>query len=199
MKEENIRSLHIPIHYNLSTKEKRLIINTALEAAQAYSILSELAKETGECCHFTLLGELGGMELLENLHFLNKKLIYPIARRACRHLYAERSTGFSYPDGVLGFPVRDNVLKFCGEFVKLALPAETIVCKFNYPYEFAKKYKFNIRDYLFADVLIEDVLNKQSEKYEKISLRMGYSVEEAQSAYPLFELSKREHRLPSLG
>lgn len=198
MKEENIRSLHIPITQNLSTKHKRLLVNTAVQAAQAYSLLSELARERRECCHFTLLGELNGLEVVSHLNLLDKRLIYPVARRACRHLFAQRSSGFSYGDEEIGFPVRDNVLKFQGEFVRLKLPAETIVCRYPFPSQFASRYKFKIHDFLFGDVVIGDFLSQPGASVsESIYLRLGYAVQEINEACPLLKFMKTKRAFPN--
>lgn len=199
MKEENIRSLHIPISQNLSTKHKQLLINTAIQAAQAYSLLSELAKERCECCHFTLLGELNGLDVVSHLNLLDKKLLYPIARRACRHLFAKRSSGVSYGDEEIGFPVRDNVLKFQGDFIKLKLPTEEVFCRYTYPSKFASKYRFNIREFLFGDVVIRNALYRiKTPACDGIYLRLGYAVEEVDEAFPLFKFVKPKMATPNL-
>lgn len=198
MKEENIRSLHIPISQNLLTKHKQLLVNTAMQAAQAYSLLSELAREKRECCHFTLLGELNGLDVVSHLNLLDKKLIYPIARRACRHLFAKRSSGVSYGDEEIGFPVRDNVLKFQGDFIKLKLPTEDVFCRYTYPSRFASRYKFKIKEFLFGDVVIRNALYKmKTPTCGEIYLRLGYAVEEVDEVLPLFKFAKPKRVFPS--
>lgn len=174
MNKPEIRTVKIPLHNYLSTKEVELFHQIAGQCEECFLILRELARESGECCPITLYSQVLNNEL-EDLALLTPQIIIVIARKACRNVFGTRSKVKTLGKEI---PINRCILKIVeNRFMIFNLHPYKVCCKFDFPTNFTQKYKFHERDFLWGNI---DVQNRE------LPLTLSYHVKEMKEEFPLF-------------